>query len=251
MPVGSLGPAAVLARPVAAATTKIKYVLLGYADNHIDDERGKNRTRAQVESLVKATLARIKKGAKFEELMKELSEDKQTGVAGDSVESTLVGLPPLIKMFATRLQVDEIAVAKTQFGVFIVRAVIAAAGLPYQLGTSDTPKFSKDGRWLVMIVRAHGSFTWYDKAGNAYEAQSTEEATWSLPWAEIYALRLPRAQLSKSMITLESKQPPENDPLEVYDRLREVTEDDFELTMPDIHRQRIDLPPSDETFELL
>lgn len=113
----------VIARTDAAPKAKIKYILLGYADAHIDDERGKKRTRAELDKLVADTLARLKKGAKFEDVMKELSEDKQSGPTGMAIESSMPGLPSMLKLVGTRLKIDEVGVAKTQFGVFILKRI--------------------------------------------------------------------------------------------------------------------------------
>jgi len=113
----------VFARPVASEKGKIKYILLGWKDAHIDDDRGKNRDRATLEKLVKDTLAKLKNKAKFEDLMKELSEDKQTAAKGSDLDMAIPGLPSTMKMLAQRLQVDEVGVAKTQFGLFIIKRV--------------------------------------------------------------------------------------------------------------------------------
>lgn len=113
----------ILARPAAAPKAKIKYILLGWDQAHIDDERGKKRTRAELDKLVADTLAKAKSGKKFEDLMKELSEDKQSGPVGMAVESATPGLPSMLKMLGTRLKIDEVGVAKTQFGVFIIKRI--------------------------------------------------------------------------------------------------------------------------------
>jgi len=114
----------VLSRPATADKAKIKYILLGYADAHIDDERGKKRTRAELDKLVKDTLAKLTtKQAKFEDVMKELSEDKQSGPTGMAIESSMQGLPSMLKMLGTRLKIDEVGVVKTQFGVFIIKRI--------------------------------------------------------------------------------------------------------------------------------
>ncbi len=130
-----LQSADILARAVPADKAKekahIKYILLGWKDAHIDDERGKTRERKDLEKLVKDSLAKIaKKDTKFEDVMKELSEDKQTGQSGMSIDSTLQGLPPMLKMIGQRLKIDEVGVIKTQFGIFIVKRVEQASAPP-------------------------------------------------------------------------------------------------------------------------
>ncbi|MBA2544718.1 MAG: peptidylprolyl isomerase [Deltaproteobacteria bacterium] len=113
----------ILARPVVSEKAKVKYILLGWKDGHIDDKRGEARTREEVDKLVKETLAKIANKAKFEDLMKELSEDKQSGPAGSAIEVAIPGLPSMIKMLGQRLKVDEVGVIKTQFGMFIIKRV--------------------------------------------------------------------------------------------------------------------------------
>ncbi len=120
----SLNSTEILSRTPNADKAKIKYILLGYTDAHIDDERGKKRTRAELEKLVADTLARLKKpGTKFEDVMKELSEDKQSAPTGMAIESSMQGLPSMLKLLGTRLKIDEVGAVKTQFGVFIIKRV--------------------------------------------------------------------------------------------------------------------------------
>jgi len=40
-----------------------------------------------------------------------------------AVESTTPGLPSMLKMLGSRLKIDEVGVAKTQFGVFIIKRI--------------------------------------------------------------------------------------------------------------------------------
>jgi serine/threonine protein kinase/parvulin-like peptidyl-prolyl isomerase len=113
----------ILARTTVAPKAKVKYILLGYTDAHVTDPRGEKRTRTELEKLVSETLARIKSGTAFESLMKQLSEDKQTGETGGSLDSTTAGLPGGLKMLGTRLEKNEVGVIKTQFGILIVKRV--------------------------------------------------------------------------------------------------------------------------------
>lgn len=119
----------ILARTVAPedqkpGAVKIKYILLGWKDAHIDDKRGTERDRAAVDKLVKDTMARLaKKDTKFEDVMKELSEDKQTGGTGMGITADIPGLPSSMKLLGQRLKLDEVGVVKTQFGMFIIKRV--------------------------------------------------------------------------------------------------------------------------------
>lgn len=123
-PPDPLESAAILARTEVAERTKVKHILLGWTELHAEDPRGVKRTRAQLEKLVKATLARLARGAKFEALMAELSEDPgsaKTGIGYDaSPDAGLV--KPFLDM-SLRLKVGEIGVVKTAFGIHIIKRV--------------------------------------------------------------------------------------------------------------------------------
>ncbi len=114
----------ILARPVASEKARIKYILLGWDEANTGSGPGKTRTRAALEKLVKSTLAKLAtKKATFEDLMKTESEDTQTGPKGIAIDVTMPRLPPAMKMLGQRLKVDEVGVAKTPFGMFIIKRV--------------------------------------------------------------------------------------------------------------------------------
>jgi parvulin-like peptidyl-prolyl isomerase len=119
-----LNSAAILARPQVTDQSKVKHILLGWTGAHADDERGKKRTRAELEKLVKATVAKLDKGAKIEPLMKELSEDPGSAASGESYDVTpSAGLVPPFKNLSLRLNKNEVGVVKTQFGIHIIQRV--------------------------------------------------------------------------------------------------------------------------------
>jgi parvulin-like peptidyl-prolyl isomerase len=135
-PISSLD---IMARPIEAEKARVKYILLGWKDGHIDDKRGEARSKEEVDKLVKDTLARVaKKETKFEDVMKELSEDKNTAAKGMEIDVSLPGLPPLLKMLGQRLKVDEVGVVKTQFGMFILKRVEGSAA-PMKLEAPPKP----------------------------------------------------------------------------------------------------------------
>jgi parvulin-like peptidyl-prolyl isomerase len=136
-----LQSADILARPVAEEKPKIKYILVGWKDAHINDKRGEGRDRATLEKVVKDTLAKLKSGTKFEDLMKELSEDPQTGQTGAGLDASIPGLPSMMKMIGQRLKMDEVGVVKTQFGMFIIKRVndVSPTNPPAGSGSAAKP----------------------------------------------------------------------------------------------------------------
>ena len=123
-PPDSLESTEILKRPPATAKAKVKHILLGWTAAHTDDERGKTRDRPALEKLVKATVAKLKKGDKIEPLMTELSEDPGSAKTGTSYDVTPdAGLVPPFKNLSLRLKVGEVGVVKTDFGIHIIQRV--------------------------------------------------------------------------------------------------------------------------------
>ena len=123
-PPDSLESADILKREPVTAKGKVKHILLGWTEVHADDERGKKRDRKALEELVKATVAKLKKGDKIEPLMKELSEDPGSAASGQSYDVTPdAGLVEPFKNLSLRLKVGEVGVVKTQFGIHIIQRV--------------------------------------------------------------------------------------------------------------------------------
>ena len=129
---------------------KVKHILLGWTEVHADDERGKKRDRATLEKLVKDTVAKLKKGAKIEPLMAELSEDPGSAKAGTEYDVTPdAGLVPPFKNLSLRLKPGEVGVVKTEFGIHIIQRVDgmpekgakapAPAPAPATAPTAETP----------------------------------------------------------------------------------------------------------------
>jgi parvulin-like peptidyl-prolyl isomerase len=114
----------ILKREPQAAKVKVKHILLGWTEVHADDERGKKRTRAELEKLVKATVAKLRKGDKIEPLMTELSEDPGSAKTGMSYDvSPDAGLVESFKKLSLRLKLNEVGVVRTNFGVHIIQRV--------------------------------------------------------------------------------------------------------------------------------
>lgn len=121
-PPDALESADILKREPTTKSAKVKHILLGWTDVHAEDERGKKRTRAELEKLVKDTVAKLKKGDKIEPLMAELSEDPGSAKDGKSYDVTPdAGLVPPFKALSLRLKVGEVGVVKTDFGIHIIQ----------------------------------------------------------------------------------------------------------------------------------
>ncbi|HRC55546.1 MAG TPA: peptidylprolyl isomerase [Kofleriaceae bacterium] len=114
----------ILSRATPAAKTKVKHILLGWKETNAGDERGKKRTRAELEALVKKTVAALQKGDKIEPLMAELSEDQGSAKSGDGYDVTPdAGLVEPFKNLSLRLNLKEVGVVKTDFGIHIIQRV--------------------------------------------------------------------------------------------------------------------------------
>jgi len=123
-PPDPLTSTAILARKTIAPAVKVKHILLGWTGRHAEDDRGKARSRADLEKLVRATVAKLKKGDAIEPLMKELSEDPGTAESGTSYDVTPDS--PMVKPFlnlSLRLHPNEVGVVDTEFGIHIIKRV--------------------------------------------------------------------------------------------------------------------------------
>jgi len=118
----NLESADILGRAQVTPKAKVKHILLGWKDVHADDPRGKARDRATLEKLVKDTVAKLKGGSKIEPLMAELSEDPGSAKNGQSYDVTPdAGLVVPFKNLSLRLNVNEVGVVKTDFGIHIIQ----------------------------------------------------------------------------------------------------------------------------------
>lgn len=123
-PPDALDSVDILKREPVTQQAKVKHVLLGWAEVNAGDERGKKRTRAELEKLVKKTMARLAKGEKIEPIMKELSEDPGSAASGEGYDVTPdAGLVQPFKDLGLRLKVGEVGAVKTQFGIHVIQRV--------------------------------------------------------------------------------------------------------------------------------
>jgi parvulin-like peptidyl-prolyl isomerase len=122
-PPDPLESADILKREPPAAKVKVKHILLGWKDAHTSDPRGTARSRADLEKLVKDTVAKLQKGDKIEPLMKELSEDPGSQDGKDYEVTPTAGMVPPFTNLSLRLKVGEVGVVKTDFGIHIIKRV--------------------------------------------------------------------------------------------------------------------------------
>lgn len=114
----------ILARKPETDKAKVKHILLGWAEVNPGDDKGKKRTRAELEKLVKETVAKLKKGDAIEPLMKDLSEDPGSASDGKSYDvAPDAQLVEPFKNLSLRLKKDEVGVVKTDFGIHIIKRV--------------------------------------------------------------------------------------------------------------------------------
>jgi len=123
-PPDPLESADVLARQPVTQKAKVKHILLGWAEVNSKDPRALKRSRADLDKLVKDTVAKLKAGAKIEDLMKQLSEDPGSAKTGESYDVTPdAQLVEPFKNLSLRLNVGEVGVVKTEFGFHIIKRV--------------------------------------------------------------------------------------------------------------------------------
>ncbi|HET9625354.1 MAG TPA: peptidylprolyl isomerase [Kofleriaceae bacterium] len=123
-PPDPLESADILKREPPAEKVKVKHILLGWTEAHTDDERGSKRSRADLEKLVKETVAKLKKGDKIEDLMSSLSEDPGSAKTGKDYDVTpAAGMVAPFKNLSLRLKVKEVGVVKSDFGIHIIQRI--------------------------------------------------------------------------------------------------------------------------------
>jgi len=121
-PPDSLESADILKRAPVTQKAKVKHILLGWSEVNSKDPRGVKRSRADLEKLVADTVAKANGGAKFEDLMKALSEDPGSAKTGEAYDVTPdAQLVEPFKNLSLRLKVGEVGVVKSDFGIHIIK----------------------------------------------------------------------------------------------------------------------------------
>jgi hypothetical protein len=123
-PADPLDSADIMKRDKVTEKAVVKHILLGWTEAFVPGSAGEKRSRADLEKLVKATMARLKKGEKIDALMAELSEDEGSAKSGGTYEaSPTAQLVPTFKALSLRLNVGEFGAVKSQFGIHIIQRV--------------------------------------------------------------------------------------------------------------------------------
>lgn len=114
----------ILAREPVTQASKVKHVLLGWTEVNAGDPRAVARSRKDLETLVKTTLAKLRGGAPIDPIMKELSEDPGSAASGESYDVTPnAGLVEPFKALGLRLKVGETGAVRTRFGIHLIQRV--------------------------------------------------------------------------------------------------------------------------------
>lgn len=114
----------ILDREQKTYKAEVKHILIGWkghGDESRQDERAKQRSRGDADTLVKQLYNQLQNGAPIEPLMKQYSEDPGS-VGGNSYEVEPGG--PLVLEFrqlSLRLDVGEVGVVLTDFGWHIIK----------------------------------------------------------------------------------------------------------------------------------
>ena len=123
-PPDSLDSVEILKREPPEGKVKVKHILLGWKDANTGSAPGKDRSRADLEKLVKETVDKLKKGDAIEPMMKTLSEDPGSKDDGKEYEVTpTAGMVPPFTNLSLRLKKGEVGVVKTDFGIHIIKRV--------------------------------------------------------------------------------------------------------------------------------
>lgn len=121
-PPDALESADILKREPPEAKVKVKHVLVGWKDACTSDPRCKDRSRADLEKLVKDIKAKLDKGDAIEPLMKQYSEDPGSKDDGKDYEVTpTAGMVPPFTNLSLRLKKGEVGIVKTDFGIHIIK----------------------------------------------------------------------------------------------------------------------------------
>jgi parvulin-like peptidyl-prolyl isomerase len=121
-PPDALESADILAREPVTAKSKVKHILLSCKELNGQDPRAQKRSRAELDTLIKQTVAALQAKTKIEPLMAQLSEDPGSAQSGIDYEvSPEASLVEPFKRLGLRLNVGEVGVVKTDFGFHIIQ----------------------------------------------------------------------------------------------------------------------------------
>jgi parvulin-like peptidyl-prolyl isomerase len=113
----------ILERDAVTKKSKVKHILISWKELG-DDERAKQRSRAEADALAKSLYDRVVAGEEIEPLMAEFSEDPgsaQSGIAYDVSPSAQLVFE--FRRMGLRLNVGETGLVLTQFGWHVMKRV--------------------------------------------------------------------------------------------------------------------------------
>lgn len=113
----------VLARDPVANHAEIKHILIGWKGTDEHDPRAEKRTKEQAETQVRALLDQLGKGADFEALMTQYSEDPGSAHGASYKVAPDASLVIEFKQLGLRLKVGEYGVVQSDYGFHIMKRV--------------------------------------------------------------------------------------------------------------------------------
>jgi hypothetical protein len=120
----------VLARAPVTSRALVKHILVSWEQilrsgpRRPPDPRALGRTREQAESLTLDLLDRARRGDDFNKLMSQFSEDEVTARMSAPLEVRPDGrMDPAFQALALRLNVGEVGVCQTVYGLHVVKRV--------------------------------------------------------------------------------------------------------------------------------
>lgn len=111
----------ILSRDPVANKAEIEHILIGWAGTSEHDERAAKRNKQDAEAQVRLLLDQLAKGAEFEALMKQYSEDPGSAHGSSYTVSPDASLVIEFKQLGLRLKVGEYGVVESEYGFHIMK----------------------------------------------------------------------------------------------------------------------------------
>lgn len=120
------------------------------------------------------------------------------------------------------------------------------AELPYVFGEGDAPRFTPDGRWLLMVY--DGDRRWRDQAGEIVEIidELPTRGRWTCEWLTIHVRATDGSEVHDARVVVEATDgfaSPDPDSWAGWDRLVDVADDRAVLAMPWSEAVEVPIPP--------
>jgi hypothetical protein len=111
----------ILARDPVANQAQIKHILIGWNGTDEHDPRAAKRTKQEAEAQVRALLDQLAKGADFDALMKQYSEDPGSASGASYKVAPDASLVIEFKQLGLRLKLGEVGVVQSDYGFHIMK----------------------------------------------------------------------------------------------------------------------------------